>query len=69
MTTPIEPSYHPWFRPLYRRVLVLLVCVGWLAFEITQQDPFWLLMAGAATGYAVWDFFLRDFIRMHRSPS
>ena len=51
---------HPWLVPLYRRVLVLAVCCGWLAFETLQheQNAFWLLIASLTTGYAVWEFFL-----------
>lgn len=53
-----SPAPHPWLRPLHRRVLVLAVCLGWLGFELVQQDPFWLLLAVAVTGWGVWDFFL-----------
>ncbi len=49
---------HPWFNPLYRRVLTQAVCVGWLGFELIEGQSLWLLMAAGASGYAVWDFFL-----------
>lgn len=52
----VEP--HPWFQPLYRRVIVAAVCVGWLTFELIQNEPLWIMLSGAATGYAAWDFFL-----------
>jgi hypothetical protein len=52
--------HHPFFRPLWRRVLVLAICVGWTAFEIVYaDDPFWLVIAGGMALYALWDFFLR----------
>ncbi|HET8726927.1 MAG TPA: DUF3329 domain-containing protein [Alphaproteobacteria bacterium] len=51
-------SPHPWLQPLHRRVLVMAVCVGWLVFEVIQQDPLWLFIAVAATGYGTWDLFL-----------
>lgn len=54
----VHMAAHPWLEPLYRRVLTLAVCVAWLVYELFQQEPFWLLMAGTFTGYAVWDFFL-----------
>ena len=25
---------HPWFRPVWRRVLVVALCLGWAAFEL-----------------------------------
>ncbi len=49
---------HPWFAPLYRRVLTVAVCVVWLAFELWQQDTLWLLLAAAATAFGLWDLFL-----------
>ena len=49
---------HPWLVPLYRRIIVLAVCVVWLTVELIAQQSFWVIVAGAATGYAVWEFFL-----------
>ena len=50
---------HPWFNPLYRRVLTACVCVIWLAVE-AYSDPgsIWSLLAMGVTAWAVWDFFL-----------
>ena len=49
---------HPWFIPLYRRVITMAVCVAWLVFELIGQQSFWLILAGAVNGYAIWEFFL-----------
>ena len=49
---------HPWFIPLYRRVITMAICVAWLVFELVGQQPFWLIMAGAVNVYAIWEFFL-----------
>jgi hypothetical protein len=49
---------HPWFQPLYRRILTTLFCVAWLGFELWQQERFWIILVAAATVYALWDFFL-----------
>jgi hypothetical protein len=61
--TPRRPRFggdpHPWFRPLWRRVGIFVLCLGWLAFELYQQDPLWIAMVAGATTYAAWDFFLR----------
>ncbi len=44
-----------WFRPLYRRVLLIAVCVGWVAFELVMQgEKLWLTIAILATVYSVW---------------
>lgn len=56
-----EPApHHPFFKPLWRRILVFVICVGWTGFEVVYgQDSFWLVIAGGMTLYAAWDFFLR----------
>lgn len=53
-------GYHPWFEPLWRRLLVVAFCVGWLGFEWWQEPGgFWLWIAAGVTMYAAVDFFLR----------
>ena len=32
---------HPMFRPLWVRLLVVAVCLGWAAFEFIDGSPFW----------------------------
>lgn len=57
MIRPGEP--HPWLRPLYRRVVTTMVCLGWVAIELWWGgDGLWLVLALAALGWAIWDFFL-----------
>jgi hypothetical protein len=48
---------HPWLEPLHRRVITLIVCLAWLVFELLQRETLWLVMATAASAYALWDFF------------
>ncbi len=49
---------HPWFVPLYRRIITLAVCILWVTIELIGQEQIWVIVAGAACGYAVWEFFL-----------
>jgi hypothetical protein len=50
---------HPWLRPLHRRVITTCVCVAWLVFEaLVAPGSLWFWLALAATGWALWDFFL-----------
>lgn len=63
---------HPWFEPLHRRVLVTLLCAGWLAFEAWYAPGgLWFWLALAAVAYALWDFFLSGHYRAvpERRPS
>ena len=48
---------HPFFRPLWRRVAVVVVCAAWSIFEFVTGASFWGLIAAAFTAYAVWQFF------------
>ena len=45
---------HPWFAPLYRRIAVIAVCLGWLGLEAYGGEQFWFYAAVGITGYAVW---------------
>ena len=47
---------HPWFRPLYRRVLIVAACFLWLVLETIGEQPFWQIIAFAVLAYAVWSF-------------
>lgn len=48
---------HPFFRPLWRRVALTAVCVGWALVEWLGGEPMWALIATAMTFYSVWLFF------------
>jgi len=43
-----------WFAPLYRRLIVVAVCLVWLALEVHASEKIWGVIALAVTGYAVW---------------
>lgn len=47
-----------WFRPLWRRIAVLVVCLIWVGFEAWHGEQLWILISGGLTAYAVWNFFI-----------
>lgn len=49
---------HPFFRPLWRRVAVVAVCLGWALFEFASGAPFWGILFGALGLWAVYEFFV-----------
>lgn len=54
-----KDNQHPFFRPLWRRIAVIAVCVIWSAVEFAVGTPFWgTLLAGMAI-YAVWTFLIQ----------
>lgn len=48
---------HPFFRPVWVRILVVAVCLGWAVLEFVTGAPFWGVIFGGLGAYAVWGFF------------
>lgn len=46
----IDPD-HVFYRPLWRRILIFLVCAGWAALEIYNDEPFFSIIALAIAAY------------------
>lgn len=55
----IKDNEHPFFRPLWRRVVVLAVCLAWAVVEFVSGSTGWGLVALAFGAYAVWQLFIR----------
>jgi hypothetical protein len=49
----IDPN-HPFYRPLWRRVVIVGICLGWAAIEGLTSEPVWALMVGGLGIYAGW---------------
>jgi hypothetical protein len=50
---------HPWLKPLHRRIATTALCAAWVGVEVyLEPGGLWFWIALAATGYALWDFFL-----------
>lgn len=48
------------FRPLWIRILVTAILVGWCAAElIWSHDELWIGITGFGIAYCVWNFFIR----------
>lgn len=48
------------FRPLWRRVAVIVAVACWFGFEVlVSHDQLWMLLTGIALAYAVWNFIIR----------
>ena len=47
----LDPD-HPIFRPVWVRVLVVAVCLGWAVFEFVAGSPLWGMLFGALGVYA-----------------
>jgi hypothetical protein len=49
---------HPFFRPLWIRVIIVALCLGWALFEIASGSPFWAILFGAIGLFAAYRFFV-----------
>ena len=50
---------HPIFRPLWRRVLVTALCLGWALVELANGAVIWAAVFGACGAYLFVQFFVR----------
>jgi len=48
--------HHPFFAPLWRRVAIIAVCLGWGIFEFVMASPFWGMLFTALGAYCAWVF-------------
>jgi hypothetical protein len=49
---------HPFFRPLWRRIVLVVFCFGWAGFEFYHGNQTWGLITLAVAAYGVWTFFI-----------
>lgn len=47
----------PFFIPVWRRVIVTALLLGWAAFELITGAPAWALLFGAGGLYCLYGFF------------
>lgn len=53
----VKDSEHPFFRPLWRRIALVALCLFWAGIEFATGTPFWGMIALGAAAYGVWQFF------------
>lgn len=57
MKTPA--AHHPFYRPLWRRIVIVATTAIWSAFEILYAGSgFWSVIAVAFFVYSLWTFFI-----------
>ncbi len=49
---------HPFFKPLWRRVAIVIFCFAWAMIEFASGTPFWGVLFGAIGVYCGWQFFV-----------
>jgi len=51
--------HHPFFAPMWRRVVVVLFCAGWSLFEVVTGQYFWACVFAGMGALAAWQFYVR----------
>ncbi|MBB4063283.1 DUF3329 domain-containing protein [Gellertiella hungarica] len=54
----IDPK-HPFYRPLWVRLLVVAICAVWFVVELVIGSPFFMVIMGALTVYTAWVLVIR----------
>ena len=49
---------HPFFRPLWRRVVITAICLLWGLFEFAQGAPVWGVLFLGLGAICAWEFFV-----------
>ncbi|MBT8418473.1 MAG: hypothetical protein KJO42_13625 [Silicimonas sp.] len=60
---------HPFFRPLWRRVLVTSLCLGWALVELANGAGVWAALFGVCGVYLFVQFFIRFDPADYEAPS
>jgi hypothetical protein len=53
----IDPN-HPFYRPLWIRIAIVGVCLGWAIVEASTREPFWAIIVGALGIYSAYKLLL-----------
>lgn len=56
--TLFGPVEHPWFDPLWRRILLVAFCAGWTGVEYAFENTTWVYIMVAITAYAGWSYLI-----------
>lgn len=59
---------HPFFRPLWRRIAIVVICLAWASFEMVNGSSIWGLVFASMGLYCAWQFFI-VFYSVQNTPS
>lgn len=49
---------HPFFAPLWRRVLTVAVIAAWVLVELSSGNIGWAIASGALAAFCAYEFFV-----------
>lgn len=57
-TMKLLETNHPFFKPLWIRILVVAIAAAWGVFEFASGSAFWGTLFLGIAAYAAWGFFI-----------
>ena len=60
----LDPA-HPFFRPLWRRILTALLPALWALVELSNREIGWAILFLALAGYAAFELLIRYDPKQH----
>ncbi|MFD1696426.1 DUF3329 domain-containing protein [Roseibium aestuarii] len=54
----MKDAEHPFFRPLWLRIAIVVACSGWAAFEFSMGNMSWGWITTAVAAYGAWTFLI-----------
>ena len=55
---PMFDLNHPFYKPLWIRIAIVTLCLGWATLELVQDNPGWAMVFGALGLYCIYALFL-----------
>lgn len=49
----IDPT-HPFYKPAWRRYVIVIVCFAWAGVEMSQGHTFWAYLFAGVGGYVAY---------------
>jgi hypothetical protein len=49
---------HPFYKPLWIRIVITALCLGWAVVELLGDNFFWAMLFGSVGLYAAHQFFI-----------
>ncbi|MEH6719091.1 MAG: DUF3329 domain-containing protein [Aurantimonas endophytica] len=53
-----KEAQHPFYRPLWVRIAITAVVIGWSALEWANGETIWGALTAGIAGWAIWMFFI-----------
>ncbi|MBB4004371.1 hypothetical protein [Aurantimonas endophytica] len=53
-----KEAQHPFYRPLWVRITIVAVVIGWSVLEWVNDEPIWGVLTAGIAAWGIWMFFI-----------